>query len=108
MTASQASPRVGVAVMSYWRGSLPTSVCDRECMSGSVWIGTLHIRPEHSSCPFVVTSVSESPNSFDYICEGRIMNRKYLAQLLLAGCVFVVPSLEAQIRHIEMRVEGMT
>jgi len=36
------------------------------------------------------------------------MNRKYLAQLLLAGCVFVVPSLEAQIRHIEMRVEGMT
>ena len=36
------------------------------------------------------------------------MNRKHLALLLLAGCVFVVPSLEAQVKHIEMRVEGMT
>jgi hypothetical protein len=36
------------------------------------------------------------------------MNRKHFALLLLAGCVFVVPKLEAQIRHIEMRVEGMT
>jgi len=36
------------------------------------------------------------------------MKRKYVALLLLAGCVFIVPKLEAQIRHIEMRVEGMT
>ena len=36
------------------------------------------------------------------------MKRKYLAALLLAGCVFVVPKLQAQVRHIEMRVEGMT
>ena len=36
------------------------------------------------------------------------MNRKHLALLLLAGCVLVVPKLEAQIKHIEMRVEGMT
>jgi hypothetical protein len=36
------------------------------------------------------------------------MNRKHLALLLLAGCVFVVPKLEAQIRHFDMRVEGMT
>ena len=36
------------------------------------------------------------------------MNRKHIALLLFAGCVFVVPKLEAQIRHIEMRVEGMT
>jgi hypothetical protein len=36
------------------------------------------------------------------------MNRKHIALLLLASCVFVVPKLEAQIRHIEMRVEGMT
>lgn len=34
------------------------------------------------------------------------MKRK-LALLLLAGCVFV-PPLKAQIKHIEMRVEGMT
>jgi hypothetical protein len=35
------------------------------------------------------------------------MKRKQLAVLLLAGCVFV-PQLHAQIKHIEMRVEGMT
>jgi hypothetical protein len=35
------------------------------------------------------------------------MKRKNLAVLLLLGCVFV-PKLEAQIKHIEMRVEGMT
>ena len=35
------------------------------------------------------------------------MNRKYLGLLLLAGCLFV-PQLQAQIKHIEMRVEGMT
>jgi hypothetical protein len=34
------------------------------------------------------------------------MNRKGLA-LLLAGSIFV-PQLQAQIKHIEMRVEGMT
>jgi hypothetical protein len=36
------------------------------------------------------------------------MNRKNIALLLLAGCVFVAPRLEAQVKHIEMRVEGMT
>jgi len=36
------------------------------------------------------------------------MDRKHIALLLLAGCVFVVPKLEAQVRHVEMRVEGMT
>jgi hypothetical protein len=36
------------------------------------------------------------------------MNRRYLALLLLAGSVFVTPRLEAQVKHIEMRVEGMT
>ena len=35
------------------------------------------------------------------------MNRKQLALLLLAGSLFV-PHLQAQIKHIEMRVEGMT
>ena len=35
------------------------------------------------------------------------MNKKHLALLFLAGCIFV-PQLEAQIRHVEMRVEGMT
>ena len=36
------------------------------------------------------------------------MNRTLIALLLLAGSIFVVPKLEAQIKHIEMRVEGMT
>ena len=36
------------------------------------------------------------------------MKPKHLALLLLAGCIFVVPKLEAEIKHIEMRVEGMT
>jgi hypothetical protein len=35
------------------------------------------------------------------------MNRKQLVMLLLAGSIFV-PPLQAQIKHIEMRVEGMT
>jgi hypothetical protein len=35
------------------------------------------------------------------------MKGKQLALLLLVGCVFV-PQLQAQIKHIEMRVEGMT
>jgi hypothetical protein len=35
------------------------------------------------------------------------MNGKHLGFLLLAGCLFV-PQLQAQIKHIEMRVEGMT
>jgi hypothetical protein len=35
------------------------------------------------------------------------MKRRGAALLLLLGSVFV-PSLQAQIKHIEMRVEGMT
>jgi hypothetical protein len=35
------------------------------------------------------------------------MNRKRLVLVLLAGSIFV-PQMEAQIKHIEMRVEGMT
>jgi len=35
------------------------------------------------------------------------MKRRHLALLLLVGCVFV-PPVKAQIRHVEMRVEGMT
>jgi hypothetical protein len=35
------------------------------------------------------------------------MNRKYLALVALLT-LFVVPATQAQIKHIEMRVEGMT
>ena len=36
------------------------------------------------------------------------MNRKRIAMLVLLGSLVVVPKAEAQIKHIEMRVEGMT
>jgi hypothetical protein len=36
------------------------------------------------------------------------MNRKRIVQLVLLGSMVVVPVAQAQIKHIEMRVEGMT
>jgi hypothetical protein len=36
------------------------------------------------------------------------MNRKRIALLVLLGSMVVVPVARAQIKHIEMRVEGMT
>jgi len=39
--------------------------------------------------------------------KGETMNTRRLALLFLLGSAFV-PALRAQIKHIEMRVEGMT
>ncbi len=36
------------------------------------------------------------------------MKTKLLALLVLMGSIVVVPVAEAQVKHIEMRVEGMT
>ena len=36
------------------------------------------------------------------------MNMKRVALLVLLGSMVVVPAAKAQIKHIEMRVEGMT
>jgi len=36
------------------------------------------------------------------------MSRKRVALLVLLGSMLVVPVAQAQIKHIEMRVEGMT
>ena len=36
------------------------------------------------------------------------MNTKKMALFVLLGSMVVVPAAQAQIRHIEMRVEGMT
>jgi hypothetical protein len=36
------------------------------------------------------------------------MKRKTIAFLVLLGSIVVVPVAEAQVKHIEMRVEGMT
>jgi hypothetical protein len=37
-----------------------------------------------------------------------MMDRKGIALLVLLGSMVVVPAPQAQIKHIEMRVEGMT
>jgi hypothetical protein len=76
-------------------------------MFGSERIVMEHIPQVHSSCPCAVTSALELHSSFVCIFEkGGTMKRKNLA-LLLLGCVLVTP-LHAQIKHIEMRVEGIT
>ncbi len=36
------------------------------------------------------------------------MNTKRIALLVLLGSMVVVPAAKAQIKHIDMRVEGMT
>jgi hypothetical protein len=36
------------------------------------------------------------------------MRRKILVNLVLLGSIIVVPVAQAQVKHIEMRVEGMT
>ena len=36
------------------------------------------------------------------------MKTKRIAQLILLGSMVVMPVAQAQIKHIEMRVEGMT
>ena len=36
------------------------------------------------------------------------MKAKRIAQLILLGSMVVLPVAQAQIKHIEMRVEGMT
>ena len=36
------------------------------------------------------------------------MSRKRVALLVLLGSIVIVPVVQAQIKHIEMRVEGMT
>jgi hypothetical protein len=80
-----------------------------DCTFGSEWIGTWRTPQARSSCLFAVISGSESRNSFGFICrKGETMNRKKLALLVLLGSMVVVPAAPAQIKHIEMRVEGMT
>src|SRR5579872_1956641 len=108
MIALLESHRVEVVEMLHLQELPPTWVCVRECMFGSVRIGMLPIRTAHSSCRFVVTSALALPNSFESIFrKGEIVNSKKLALLLLFVCP-LMPHAQAEIKHIEMRVEGMT
>ena len=96
------------AVTFCWPESQAMWAYDRECTSGSGWIGTSRIPLVHCLCPFAATLVLELPSSFGCTFEeGGAMNRKYLALLVLFGSL-AVPLTLAQITHIEMRVEGMT
>src|SRR5438128_11123312 len=108
MIGSQASPGAGAVVMCCSPEPLRTWDCVLECTCGWGLIGMSRIPQTHCSCRYAVMSASELHSSFGYISEnGGTMKRKSLALLLLLGCVFV-PALEAQIRHVEMRVEVMT
>jgi hypothetical protein len=40
--------------------------------------------------------------------KGGTMNTRKFALLTLLGSIFFMPVAQAQVKHIEMRVEGMT
>jgi hypothetical protein len=68
-----------------------------------------HIQLEHRSCPSTVTSALELHSSSGCIFKGKEgrMNTNKFAQFVLLGAM-VVTLAQAQVKHIEMRVEGMT
>ena len=83
----------------------------RACMFGWVWIGALHIRRARCLCPCAVMSVSGSRSNFDFMFSENnkedTMEIRKLA-LLILWVPLVAPVSLAQIKHVEMRVEGMT
>ncbi len=55
------------------------------------------------------TSVLALRNSFEFISKGGIfLNIRKLSMLILLGSVLAAPLVQAQITHVDMRVEGMT
>src|ERR1700730_2224112 len=109
MTASQESIRTAAVATFCWPESRPTWACAPECMFGSAWTGTLHIPQVHCSCLSVVISVLELRSSFGCTFkEGGTMKTRRITLLVLLGSIVVVPVAQAQVKHIEMRVEGMT
>jgi hypothetical protein len=91
------------------QGSRPTQVYVPECMFGLEWIGMRHIPQAGCSCLCGVTSALGSRSSFGCTFKkGGTMNTKRVAFLVLLGSMVVVPVAQAEIKHIEMRVEGMT
>jgi hypothetical protein len=56
-----------------------------------------------------VTSVLVLRNSFEFISKGgNILNIRTLSMLILLGSMLAAPLAQAQITHVNMRVEGMT
>src|ERR1700730_7074698 len=109
MIASPGSRRMRVVETFCWRELRHTWVCAPECTLGLEWIGTWHIELERLSCPCGVRAVLGSRSSFgSTFKKGGTMNTKRVAMLVLLGSMVVVPVAQAQTKHIEMRVEGMT
>jgi hypothetical protein len=55
------------------------------------------------------TSVLDLHNSFEFISKGgNILNIRKLNMLVLLGAMLAAPLAQAQITHVDMRVEGMT
>ena len=55
------------------------------------------------------TSVLVLRNSFEFISKRRnILNIRKLSMLILFGSMLAAPLVQAQITHVDMRVEGMT
>src|ERR1700693_2442640 len=95
------------------RDSPRTQACGPECIFGLGWTGTWRTRTGRSFFRCGGTSVLESHSNF--VCtfgegiEGKGGKMKKRSLLLLALASFiVVRAAQAQIKHIEMRVEGMT
>src|SRR6266851_4951754 len=108
MTASRRSLRAAAAATFCSPESRPTWVCVRECTSGSAWLGCCAFGRRHvHACPPSHQFRNYSSVSAALQMKGGTMNTRKLALLFLLGCVFV-PVSHAQIKHIEMRVEGMT
>ena len=84
--------------------------CVRECTFGWARIGMSHTQTAHSLCRSGGASALELRNSFESIFEaqeGGLMTKKQLALLLLFVSP-LLPQTQAEIKHVEMRVEGMT
>jgi hypothetical protein len=84
-----------------------------ELTFGSGWIGMSSIQTAKCSSPFAATSALESRSNLDFTCceKEEAMNVKKYAKKFSLLCLLTfvfVPALQAQIKHIEMRVEGMT
>lgn len=59
--------------------------------------------------PSVATLVLALPNSFEFIFKRRnILNTRKLSMIVLLGAMLAAPMAQAQITHVNMRVEGMT
>src|SRR4029077_12230267 len=107
MTGSRASRRTEAAATFCWPESRRTQGFAPDCTFGSEWIGPLRTPRARCSCLFAAISVSESPSNFGCTYEeGGTMNRKKLVLLILLGSMVVVPAAQAQIKHIDIRVEG--